>query len=235
MPKGSRSPHSSNQPKAGNAANSAPPPASGLSRADQELVTRAYRKVVAKEELTRPERQALTRHEKAQEEKRRWQYYRSIPQKHWKAMSGRQTKVLNEQAARYGIPFGGPVVDLPAVVRAWHDFLADNAIKLAKEDEDALLQAPSSPALERYREERAALARLDRLEREGQLLPRDQVREALGRIAAIVRTAGDDVQRQFGAAAGEILYEALDDAKREINHTFGDGKDADDGKAPDAG
>ena len=69
------------------------------------------------------------------------------------------------------------------------------------------MQGNGSPALERYREERAAIARLDRLEREGQLLPRDEVREALGRIAAILRGAGDTLQRQYGQAAADILLE----------------------------
>ncbi len=70
-------------------------------------------------------------------------------------MSGRQTKVINEQAERYGIPFGGATINLPTVVRALHDFLADNAVKLARDD-DPLMQGVGSPALERYREERAA-------------------------------------------------------------------------------
>ena len=96
-------------------------------------------KVVARQELSRREREALKRHEKEQEEARRWQYYASIPQKHWRQMSGRQTKVLNEQAALYGIPFGGATVDLPKVVRAVHDFLAENAHKLARDD-DPLMQ-----------------------------------------------------------------------------------------------
>jgi hypothetical protein len=136
-------------------------------------------------------------------------------------MSGRHTKLLNEQADRDGLPFGGPTVDLPRLARALHDFLADNAMKLTRED-DELMQAPASAALERYREERAALARLDRLEREAVLLPRDDARDALGRIAAILRGAGDALQRQFGPAAVEILYEALDDAQREIAQSFGD-------------
>src|SRR5439155_17515646 len=137
----------------------------------------------------RREREALKRHEKEQEEKRRWQYYRSIPQKHCREMSGRQAKVLIEQAECYGIPFGGATVDLPKVVRALHDFLADNAVKLARE-EDPLMQGGGSLALERYREERAALARLDRLEREKELLPREAARQTLGQVAAIVREAG---------------------------------------------
>src|SRR4051812_23579848 len=159
-----------------------------------------------KKDPPRKERAALTRHEKAKEEQLRWQYYRSIPQKHWRQMSGRQTKVINEQADRYGLPIGGPFIDLTKLARALHDFLAANALKLAKEDDPLLEGGPSSPALERYREERAALARLDRLERESVLLPRDQVRESMGRVAAILRGAGDTLQRQFGAGAVEILY-----------------------------
>ena len=54
---------------------------------------------------------------KLKEEQLRWRYYRTIPQKHWKVMSGRQTKVLAEQAQRYGLPFGSASIDLPAVVK----------------------------------------------------------------------------------------------------------------------
>lgn len=183
-------------------------------------MARAYRKVMDKQELTDKERAALKRHEKDKEERLRWQYYAAIPQKHWRQMSGRQTKVINEQALRYSLPFGGPHINLPAVVRAFHDFLADNAHKLAKDETD-LMQGAASPALERFREERAALARLDRLEREEQLVPRDLTREALARIATVLRNAGDALQRQFGPAAVEILYDALAEARREIDRAFG--------------
>ena len=204
---------------------------SALDGVDRKLAGEAYKKVLEGKELTTRERTVLKRFEKGREERLRWQHYGSIPQKHWRTMSGRQTKVLNEQAARYGIPFGGAVIDLPAVVRALHDFLAENAVKLARDD-DELMQGASSPALERYREERAALARLDRLEREDHLVPRDQVREALGRIAAIVRSAGDTLQRQFGLPALEILLEALDDAERELTRSFGVERDDGDRHEP---
>ncbi len=200
-------------------------PTDAAARVDSDLVARAYRKVMNREDLTKPERAALKRHEKEKEERLRWQYYSSIPQKHWREMSRRQAKVINEQAARYGIPFGGALVNLADVVRGLHNFLADNAVKLAR-DEDELLQGSGSPALERYREERALIAKLDRLEREGNLIPRDQVRQTLGRIASILRAAGDTLQRQFGEPAIEILYEALDDADREILRVFGTEADA---------
>ena len=125
---------------------------------------------------------------------------------------------------RYGLPFGGASIDLPAVVRALHDFLATHAVALAK-DQDELMRGSGSPALEEYRQERAKLARLDRLEREGQLVPRDESREALARIATILGGAGDALGRQFGPGAVELLHEALDDAQREIERVFGEGTD----------
>ena len=204
----------------------------GAGSLDRKQAAEAYRKVLAGQELTVREQTALKRFEKEKEERLRWQYYASIPQKHWREMSGRQTKVINEQAVRYGIPFGGATISLSAVVRSLHDFLADNAQKLAKDD-DELMQGSASPALERYREERAALARLDRLEREGHLLPRDEVREALGRIAAILRSAGDTLQRQFGQPAADILLEALDDAGREIDRAFQSTEDPNDQPPPE--
>ncbi len=82
------------------------PATSADARVDADLVARAYRKVMEKAELTKEERRALKRHEREKEERLRWQYYEAIPQKHWRTMSGRQAKVINEQADRYGIPFG---------------------------------------------------------------------------------------------------------------------------------
>jgi hypothetical protein len=191
-------------------------PSSVSDKLDKGLVAQALRKVAQGEEPTPKERAALRKYETKQEETRRWQYYASIPQKHWREMSGRQTKVLNEQASRYGIPFGGATVSLPDVVRALHDLLAANAVKL-NGDDDALLQGDGSPALERYREERAALARMDRLERERVLVRRDEVREGLGRIATIIREAGQSLQRQYGTDAAQILFEAMDEAGREVD------------------
>lgn len=141
-------------------------------------------------------------------------------------MSGRQAKVLKEQADRYGLPLGGATVNLPALARALHDFLAENAQKLSADDELMRGDGSSSPALERYREERAAIARLDRLEREGKLVDREQARDGMLRVASLLRTAGETLQRQFGTAAYEILDEALVDAEREIERLM---REPDDG------
>ncbi len=180
---------------------------------------------MAGEPLSRREQQAVKRFERRREERLRWRYYRSIPQKHWRAMSGRHPKVLKEQAARYGLPFGDKTVDLTKLAPALHDLLNRCGPLLVAETSGT--DTPSA-ALERYRAERAALARLDRLEREGALLPRDQVRTVLLRIAALLREAGETLRRDFGEAAADIVREALEEAGREIERTFGPGGDGTD-------
>lgn len=136
-------------------------------------------------------------------------------------MSGRQAKVLREQADLYGIPFGEATIDLVKVAKALHDFLARKArVLAAAETDDPLLVGESSPALERYRDEKAKLARLDRLEREGQLIARDQIHDALARVASVLRNAGETLQRSYGLDAHRILDEALNDAQAEVDALF---------------
>ena len=129
--------------------------------------------------------------------------------------------MLNEQAARYGIPLGGARIDLPAVVKALHDFLAANAQKLAR-DEDDLLAGGGSPALERYREGARETGPAGAAGAPKSAAAAKRGPGSWGRIAAVLRAAGDALQRQFGAAAVEILYEALDDAQRELDQSLGE-------------
>ncbi|HUX16278.1 MAG TPA: hypothetical protein VMW52_07375 [Phycisphaerae bacterium] len=200
-----------------------PPPRqpSETDRRDQQLAAAALRKQQLGERPSRDEAAALRRVMRAREEVDRWKHYSTVPKKDYADLAGRQQKVLNEQAARYGIPIGGPTIDLVAVFHWLHDFLARNARKLtAGDDDDPMMAGCASPWLEKYRREKTLLARLDRKRREGDLLERDTVHEALGRIASILRGAGDTLQRQFGVDAHRVLEEALDDADREIAAAF---------------
>lgn len=192
-------------------------------KVDQDLARAALQKRRLGQRPTREESRALARIEKAREEDLRWRYYRTIPQRHWREFSGRQAKVLREQAARYGLPFGERTVDLPAVVRALHDFLAANARKLAADEPG------DPPALEKKREEDWRMARLKRHILEGAHLPRAEVHDALSRLAARIRRCGESLQRQFGPAALKILDDALSDAQLEIDNLYPDSPRAHDG------
>ena len=136
-------------------------------------------------------------------------------------MSGRQTKILHEQADRYGIPFAGRVINLPTVVRTLHDFLAANARLLRHpEDGDALLKGEASPALEEYRKEKMKLARLDRMERENTLVDRQLIHEFLGMLATRIRALGDQLQKNGHLEAFELLQECLDDFESHVTMFF---------------
>jgi len=61
------------------------------------------------------------------------------------------------------------------------------------------------------------------VEREArQVVDRSEMRQGLGMIAAVIRHAGDTMQRQGHAEAYQILDEALDEAERLIADMFAD-------------
>jgi hypothetical protein len=195
-----------------------------LDLAQRELLAAAVRKTKAGEKLSAAEKAALKRFRQRTEEADRWRYYASVPKKHWVQLSGRQHKVLDEQAARYGIPIAGTLIDLAQVARWLHDFLAQHAQKLRPDDD--LLQGDSDWA-EKYRKERALLLRLERREREGTLVRRDKSHQCWNRVAGVLRNAGEVLQRQFGAAALRILNRAIEDASREVDAVFADVAESD--------
>jgi hypothetical protein len=90
-------------------------------------------------------------------------------------------------------------LNLEELLRALHSFLAANA---------------------RYRDERAQIARLDRLERERELVSREEARRGFGLVAKVLRNAGQTLGRQFGVEAQIILIDALDEADRGIRRMF---------------
>lgn len=142
-------------------------------------------------------------------------------------MSGRQAKVINEQAARYGLPFGGATINLPTLARALHDFLAINARRLAKHFAyEAQGDEESQDNLDLYRGERYLRERLKRLAEEQSLLSRADVHDRFARVAAVLRSAGDILQRQFGREAHQILDEAITECETLIR-ALGDDDESD--------
>lgn len=191
---------------------------------------------------TREERAALRRFEQARDEQLRAEHYATIRKKEWREWSGRQDKVLNEQAARYGIPIGRASIHLPDVVRWLHDFLAEHHQQLRGIDsDDPELAGATSIALEEFRHWRAKREELNYHRDRGELVPRSEMRAAMGVFAGVMRRAGETLQRQFGAVALEIFDEALTNAMAQLESHLaggpaGDGDDAaddDDERQPD--
>ena len=66
-----------------------------------------------------------------------------------------------------------------------------------------------SPALEKFRTERYKLARMERLQKQNLLIPRDKVRSSLLFLASILRDATDRLQKLYGSRVVELMDEAL--------------------------
>jgi phage terminase Nu1 subunit (DNA packaging protein) len=169
------------------------------------------------------ERAALRRVEATREEDLRWQYYETIPQKHWQEMSGRSPRILKDQEAKYGIPFGGRVVNLSKVAKAIHDFFAKHYKKFLDPETDLeMLTGGTSPALERFRLARAKREERKLAEERMELVSIHKVHDGLARITTALRNAGDAVQRQFGPEAHEIIVAAIKEAEEEGLRYFGE-------------
>src|SRR3989304_5130023 len=169
-------------------------------------------------EPTREELKAVKRYEDELEEQQRLKHFSAIRKKEWREWSGRQIKVINEQALRYGLPMGGPIINLLDFFRCFHDFLAKNAPKLAgRDNKDPTLAGFTSPAMERKRQLECERLELQ-LKRERSLcIERKIIHEGHGLIAGILRNAGEALFRQFGPAAQKILNDSLDNCAREID------------------
>ncbi|MBN1458343.1 MAG: hypothetical protein JXA57_02320 [Armatimonadetes bacterium] len=204
-------------------------------RVDRELAAAALLKRQRGERPTRQELAALRRIEKRKEEEDRWRHYSTVPKKHYLEMAGRQARTVNEQAVTYNLPIGGRTIDLAALIRALHDFLARNARKLAEDDLDPLMAGGSSQALEDYRRERAKIARLERLEREGRVVRVDEIRVGLQTISSHLRRAGEQIARQGHGEAHSILEEGLDASEEEIRARFGGGHEGGGGSTEENG
>jgi hypothetical protein len=184
---------------------------------DRQLAASGLQKIKAGKAPSVSEKAAIKRIEKAKEEQLRWQYYRTIPKKHWMEMSGRQVKVINEQGDRYSLHLSGKEVDLPKFVRAFHDFLANNATKLTTELDPLLAASGDSVGLERYRLARAAQEEIKLEAMRLNFMSREEIEAGLTVFAQHIRRAGDAIERIHGHDAAKLLLEALDDAERDWN------------------
>ena len=187
------------------------------SEEDKRLALEYARKAKAKEKTTLDEQRALRRVQAFNEQRDRDKYYRTVPKRDYVAMSGRQHKVLDEQAARYDLPLLGESVDLFALLKRFHDLFAEGRFRT---DDDLDDETQQTPNLEKLRGEKYRLAKLDRLERQRQLLPRRLVRELLGFNAAKLRNLGEQLQRRFGPEALDALNDTIDEIARETARTL---------------
>lgn len=197
---------------------------------DVQLARRGLRRIREDKQATNQELAAIKRIREAQEDEVRWRHYRSVPQRHYAEMSGLSPKSVLQQAATYGFPVQGRVIDLAAVVAHLHRFLTENAASLrgyarraglgtAQPGADENAEASSDErgsSDERLTLARARLKEMEVAQRMGLLIDREAVRRGMNTAAARLREAAIMLQRQYGADAGVIIEEALEEIERKM-------------------
>ena len=183
---------------------------------EQQLVMMALDKIRRGETPTRDEKQALDRYEKHRDEETRQKHFTSITIGEWVQWSGRQHKVLQDQAARYGIPLAA-TFDLKEIARWLHDFLAANA-RLLNRESDPTLTDP----LDRYRDVKAQREEIKLQVDRGKYVDRSQVLVGQAEFAGYIREAGEKLRKNFGPDAYAILKRALNDAIAALEKRLGD-------------
>lgn len=133
---------------------------------------------------------------------------RAVPKSVYESMSGRVTATLHQQADRYQLPLRGPSIDLFAVVKRFHDFLAENKYKFVDDDPD--VAGPSSPALEELRRVKVEQERIKLASMESRFVDRALVREFLGQLATHIRQTSDRAESLFGRDGRELINQMLD-------------------------
>lgn len=178
---------------------------------------KCFGNILGRKSSTRTEQAALARVEKDLEERLRWSYYGTLPKSHWRKMSGRQNRVLDDQSDLHGIPLRGDTIQLSEAIRWIHDFLAEKKSVLATED------GPNQPG-RRAKAIRDEIAELDLEERRGNLIRSHEVRKGLAHIAVIFRDAGDQLLREYGEGPYGIFESMLSEADAMITKTFSNGR-----------
>jgi hypothetical protein len=181
---------------------------------DIQLIREAQKRK-AEGKLPTPQQQAaIKRADRDREERLRIEYYKTVPQKHYIRLSGRQAKILNGQKALYGIPCSEKIVNLFEVIKWFHDFLAQHGSKILKDQAEGLLGGPPTASLERLRLIKAKREEFAFEREKGLWRISDETQQAWAIAAASLRQTFDTLQRQCGPEALAIVLEGLVDAER---------------------
>lgn len=180
-----------------------------LSSLDEQRYKVALQKLLRGEPLNDREQNLVKRYEAEKDERERWRHYETVPSAHMTELTGLQRNQLRGLAALLRVPAGDDQVNLRLVLP--QIFRLARAAKKREEEEN------QNSAKQRLAEEKATLARLDRLHTEGQLVPVPIIEESLHEIAVAVRRFGETIQRQHGPEVLETFLECWSDVETKIN------------------
>lgn len=186
-----------------------------VSETTRQLADSALRKLGQSQSPTAREEEALAKVRRVHEENQRWQYYHSIPKRHWKSMAGGiQEQTINRQARVYGFPIGQATINLEKFVYKFHRFLADNQYILR----DGQSDKPDANA--RYMAARAERFEMEVAQRRGQLVDVHVMGQTLQLLCECLRRANATIKQRGFKDAHEILEKALVTFERLLGQRF---------------
>ncbi len=170
-------------------------PQTVISAVDEKLASAALRKTREGKVPHGQELAALKRVERAREETQRWDFYRTVSMAHYAEMTGRQPPNLKKQAALYGIPCSGPVIDLTKCIRWLHDTVSDKKFRRFSDPHaDARLAA-----LERYRTAAAEQKEMELAAQRGEMFDLATVKALVGACTSRLVQCLMNVENSIGS------------------------------------
>ena len=176
---------------------------------DQKLAAAALRKSREGKIPHRQELAALNRIEKSREEAQRWQYYHTVPIRHYCQMAERQLAALRSQSELYGIPCKGVEVDLAPVIKWLHDTVSDKKFRRVRDPDFDDTKA----ALDRNRLAQAEMREMELKRKKNEMLTAEDAALIVGRVCS---TGVQCLQNLENSIAGELAIWISDDALRAL-------------------
>jgi hypothetical protein len=168
----------------------------------------AAKKSEAGKPLTREQMRAAAAAERQERERITEIVLRELPKGAYCRLAGRQQKVIDEAASRYGLPLLGPTVNLFEAVKTFHDMVARYGQRmLEKRDED--LETEKLRAEIQVLKHRRRLMDAQLREKRNQWIPRRELREMMTWLAAQIHRFGERLKRDHGNGAADALNELL--------------------------
>lgn len=151
-----------------------------------------------------------------------------LPKIRWVIWSGRQRTNLLRQAKIWGMPTGERTINIPAMAKWIHDFIAVNAERLLKngKDDDGLLDGPNTPWLDRLRRAKTKREEFRHECDKREWIKRDEIHHSMALFAQKLRLGFTKVERRFGKDAQKMIDKALTDAAEAFKRAV----DKDDGR-----
>lgn len=166
------------------------------------------------EKLGRQARRDLQWYESRERDRIAEELFVNLPKKTYCELSGRDNRVIIDQAERYNLAISGATVNLYKAIRSFHDFIAESGQYLADDDlRDEKLRKEIA-VLER----RAAILDGDIRKQKSIYIERAEVHQKLGWLVKKFHQLGERIGKIGGAECQRAVNDMLESIAEELEN-----------------